>query len=72
MQKSYTCCWCEADIYDGDVYYEIDGEIYCENCANEWLRDHQYTADIAGEMADRAYDAEIDRKAANAEINDEW
>ncbi|MBR5144693.1 MAG: hypothetical protein IKW53_06550 [Clostridia bacterium] len=29
------CDGCGADILDGDEYYDIDGECYCENCIYE-------------------------------------
>lgn len=61
MPKSFgECCCCEHEIVDGDEYYSIDGDIYCEDCAREWLEEHHYVADIAGEMADRWYDERRD------------
>lgn len=29
------CYGCGADIVDGDEYYDIDGDYYCENCIYE-------------------------------------
>lgn len=26
------CCDCDTEIYEGDDYYEIDGNAYCETC----------------------------------------
>lgn len=28
----HTCAACEGGIYDGEFYYSISGEIYCEDC----------------------------------------
>lgn len=28
----YECCVCGSEIYEGDEYYEINGDIYCEEC----------------------------------------
>ena len=27
-----TCCQCEADIYDGDPYYDLEQGHTCEDC----------------------------------------
>lgn len=32
----YTCSCCGEGIYSEDPYYDIHGEIYCENCINEF------------------------------------
>lgn len=29
------CDCCGSEIYDGDYYYEIDGNIYCNRCIKE-------------------------------------
>ena len=29
------CDCCGSEIYDGDYYYEIDGNIYCKRCIEE-------------------------------------
>lgn len=31
----HECAWCDAEIYDGDEYYDIGGEIVCTECVNE-------------------------------------
>ena len=31
------CCECGEVICEGDGYYCIDGEDYCEECGKEWL-----------------------------------
>lgn len=32
------CYGCGADILDGDEYYDIDGDYYCENCIYEFRK----------------------------------
>lgn len=27
-----TCSECDGEIYEGDTYYEVKGNIYCEEC----------------------------------------
>jgi hypothetical protein len=29
-----VCIGCGADIIDGETYYDIDGEPFCEDCIN--------------------------------------
>ena len=31
----FVCSGCSRDIYEGDDYYEIMGEQFCENCIEE-------------------------------------
>jgi hypothetical protein len=31
----HTCLKCDAEIYAGDGYYDIDGEIWCEECVTD-------------------------------------
>lgn len=28
----HRCCSCENDIFEGDDYYDLDGEPWCEDC----------------------------------------
>lgn len=28
----FECCICGAEIFEGDMYYNICGEPYCEDC----------------------------------------
>lgn len=35
-----VCCKCEEHI-QGEYAYEIDGELYCESCAEDWLNDQR-------------------------------
>ena len=32
---AYECIHCDAEIYEGDSYYDIDGEPWCENCIKD-------------------------------------
>ena len=31
------CAWCKEDLFYDDEYWELDGEILCEDCARDWL-----------------------------------
>lgn len=31
------CAWCKDPLYFDDEYYEIEGDILCEDCAQKWL-----------------------------------
>ena len=43
------CCKCGEDLYPDYEYFELDDEIYCEDCASEWLSGHRnwVTEDMA-------------------------
>lgn len=32
------CVDCEADIYEGDYYYDFDGDTVCEGCVRDYVR----------------------------------
>ena len=32
----YNCIACGKEIYEGDMYYKVSGDTYCENCVI-WL-----------------------------------
>ena len=34
----HECDYCECEIYEGDEYYEINGECYCPDCIKEFKR----------------------------------
>lgn len=36
--KVYTCMCCGYGIYAGDAYYDLLGEIWCEECVREQYR----------------------------------
>ncbi len=35
------CYACREELQPDDEYYELDGDIYCEFCAKEWLEGHK-------------------------------
>ena len=46
---------------DGEEFYELEGEIWCVECAKDWFADHKRCVDIEGELADRWYADHKDR-----------
>ena len=30
------CCECETELYEGDKAYRISGEVYCEDCMDNF------------------------------------
>lgn len=40
----YTCDGCGCAICEGDYFFDLDGEKLCEECFDEFKRDHKYTA----------------------------
>lgn len=34
-------CGCGNTLYVGDEYYEIDGQIWCPECIDDFLSDHK-------------------------------
>ena len=35
-ERLFTSCdWCGAEIYDGDRYYNIHGELLCKACVED-------------------------------------
>lgn len=36
-----TCSQCGEMLYEGNEYWELEDEIYCEDCAEEWLSLHK-------------------------------
>ena len=34
------CEMCEAEIYEGSDYYDFDGDIVCENCEGEYVKEN--------------------------------
>ena len=40
-ESNCRCCTCRANLYEDDEYYELDDEIYCEECAFKWLDSHK-------------------------------
>lgn len=41
--KYRTVCRCEScssDIYEGDYFYDFDGDIICADCMEEYVNEH--------------------------------
>lgn len=32
LEKYPKCCHCHEHIQPGDLYYEVDGDLYCAEC----------------------------------------
>ena len=44
LEEDYSrlpVCDCCGDTITGDYEYNLDGERYCEDCAEEWLQKHR-------------------------------
>ena len=48
-ESNCTCNVCKEVLYPEDDYYDIEGEVYCEECASEWLE--QFRCTVTDEMA---------------------
>lgn len=35
------CSFCKEPLYYDDEYWLLDDEIFCEECAKEWLEEHK-------------------------------
>jgi hypothetical protein len=40
--KPVHICKHGCEIYEGETYYEIDGNIYCENCIEESRKEAEF------------------------------
>ena len=36
-ESAFKCTCCDTDLWTDDKYMEIEGEIYCEECARDWF-----------------------------------
>lgn len=43
------CAECNVSLYPEEDYYDIDGDILCEECAREWLEENK--SQVTDEMA---------------------
>lgn len=34
------CDMCEMDIYEGNDYYNFDGDIICDDCHEDYVKEH--------------------------------
>lgn len=40
MEERPTCVWCGEKITDQYAYFFPDGDVVCEECVDEYVRDH--------------------------------
>lgn len=33
------CDECDGDIYEGDYYFDFDGDVVCENCESDYVKE---------------------------------
>lgn len=43
MGSNCFCSECKEPLYPEDDYFDLDGQMLCENCAKEWLSLHKGT-----------------------------
>lgn len=43
IESEFKCTCCGESLFPGDPYWDIEGEHYCEDCANEWFNDQKVT-----------------------------
>lgn len=43
-ESKLKCFECKGEFYPGDKIYRLDDEVYCEECASEWLEQQSETA----------------------------
>jgi len=41
-ESQCKCCICKEELFEGDDYYDIEGDIYCEDCAEGWLEAQKF------------------------------
>ncbi len=49
------CFFCDADIYEGDNYYVLNGFDCCEECLNVYFKFTAEAPDYEAEIADLEY-----------------
>ena len=40
-ESKCKCCKCGEELLPDDSYFELDDELYCEICAEDWLEGHR-------------------------------
>jgi len=40
-ESAFKCTCCGESLYPGDFYWDIEGEHYCTECAEEWFSDQK-------------------------------
>ena len=38
IKPIYHCCECERGIYPEDAYYDVFGDVVCENCSDSYFK----------------------------------
>lgn len=41
-ETACKCSFCGEPLYYDDEYWELDDEIFCEDCAEKWLDEHKH------------------------------
>lgn len=47
----FKCVECDALLYEGDAYYDIDDVCFCEDCGRDWL--DQFKSTVPVDRGDR-------------------
>ena len=40
-ESKCKCVECKVELYPGEKIYVLDGDIYCRDCALEWLEQYE-------------------------------
>ena len=40
-ESKCVCCECKEVLNVDDEYYLLDGDVYCESCAENWLKEQR-------------------------------
>lgn len=43
-ESNLKCVECKDEIYPGERIYRLEDEVYCRDCAREWLENHSEEA----------------------------
>ena len=43
-ESKFKCDRCGLEFFPDDIYFNIEGDRLCENCANEWLSEQGSSA----------------------------
>ena len=38
IEPAHICAWCGEDIFEGDEYYDFEGDSVCFECINKCLK----------------------------------
>ena len=48
-ESQCKCSYCGDELLEGDDFYDIEGDIYCERCGEAWLERQKFK--VTREMA---------------------